>query len=223
MLPTIIFVIVASDSVKANVLLTFDDVATSPSDPTAPMPTDYGGVAWSSFGWGVMNPSQFATWSGLIPPGGYANGLVSAPNVGYGDPGATISSLSPSGFSLIDGYFTAAWNNNLELSVNITFDDLTTTSETFIIGTAGPSMLQFGWTNIMSVTFLTTGGTPAGYPGSGTEFVMDNLVLGAVVPEPSTSVMLFLGFLGFGYTGYRRAKEGHANLADGSAMPFLLG
>lgn len=198
-----------SASASAN-LLTFDDVTTWPDDPAVGMPTDYGGVAWSYDGWGVMNPLEFAAWSGIVPPGGYENGLVSGPNVAYGDSGldpieTTISSLSPLGFDLGEGYFTAAWNNKLQLTVTAISENLTQKSKTFTISTKKPSKLVFNWNNLMSVTFTTNGGVSAGYGGFGTEFVMDNLLL-SDVPEPSTWAMTLTGFAGLGFARYWRAR-----------------
>ena len=38
-------------------------------------------------------------------------------------------------------------------------------------------------------------------------------VSGTVVPEPSTWAMMLLGFAGLAFSGYRRARAGHATLA----------
>jgi PEP-CTERM motif len=35
----------------------------------------------------------------------------------------------------------------------------------------------------------------------------------SAVPEPSTWAMMLLGFVGLGFTGYQRARAGHATLA----------
>ncbi len=43
------------------------------------------------------------------------------------------------------------------------------------------------------------------FSSNGNSFEFDNVAVGGV-PEPSTWMMLMLGFGGLGYAGYRRAK-----------------
>jgi hypothetical protein len=204
-------------------ILTFDDIATPPLEGLTSVPKDYGGVSWSPvgcpvtrekapcgpayedvyWGWGVMNPSEYGPYSGINPPKGYANGLVSGRNVVYGDSAevvngipfdTTIQSLSPNGFSLASGDFA-------------TFENLTSVSKTVVIGTTGPTKITFDWTNVASVYFTLSGGIYSPY-GSGV-FAMDNLDLSGV-PETTTWVMMLLGFAGLGYAGYRQTRKGDA-------------
>src|ERR1700733_4332653 len=161
--------------------LTFDNISATPATS---VPKDYGGLSWSYYGWGVMNPASYAAQYGSA--GGYLNGMVSCCNVAYGDsggapnsssPATIISSLKPSGFNLIDGDFSAAWNNGLQVTATATLEDGASVSKVFTVNTSGPTDVVFGLKNVESIYFTTSGGTPAGYPGSGTEFVLDNLTV----------------------------------------------
>ncbi len=51
-------------------------------------------------------------------------------------------------------------------------------------------------------------------PGTTTSPITDEFSVSAtVVPEPSTWAMMLLGFAGLAFSGYRRARAGHATLA----------
>ena len=41
------------------------------------------------------------------------------------------------------------------------------------------------------------------------------MIVGLPVPEPSTWAMMFLGFLGLGYAGYRKGKSAQTTFAHG--------
>ena len=58
-----------------------------------------------------------------------------------------------------------------------------------------------------TITFGLAPGTPA------SPITDEFSVTGTVVPEPSTWAMMLLGFAGLAFSGYRRARAGHATLA----------
>ena len=162
---SVIILLFLSNSAQAQVI-TFDDISGS-------LPDTYDGFAWHNFA--LENGANSTIQNG------YANGVVSSPNVVYnynsGDFGpATISSTSP--FSLNSASFTGAWDDNLLVHAVGSGD--ATYSKYFTVNTNSPSSVTFNWNNLNSLAFYSLGGTPnpslAGY-GGGASFAMDNLVV----------------------------------------------
>lgn len=180
---------------QASNVITFDSLANGAS-----ISNGYSGLNWSNFSAlnGVTDNNS-----------GYQNGVVSRNNVAYNRNGtpASISATSAAGFSLSDGFFTAAWDNGLHVTVNAVFENATTATETFTLNTSGPTDEFFGWNNLASVTFASSGGVPAGLAGGGEHFALDNLNIAptAAVPEPATDALLMLGLVAVGL-GIRRRK-----------------
>jgi hypothetical protein len=183
-----------SFAAQANVV-TFDDIAGNGSAVVS----GYNGVNWNNFYVldGVADTNS-----------GYQNGVVSANNVAYNayaNP-ASISAASNAGFSLSDGFFTAAWNNGLTVTASAVFENATTATKSFTLDTTGPIDEFFGWNDLASVTFSSAGGTSAGLKGAGAHFALDNLNLAqtAAVPEPGTDALLMLGLVAVGVSLRRR-------------------
>jgi hypothetical protein len=182
----------AASSASAQ-LITFDDLNPGINDIVL---TNYAGLNWNNFN--VFNPSLFYDPSG---PGGsgFLNGTKSPYNIAYnpafdenGDPitgPATIS--SPTGFNLVDGYFTGAWNDGLQIHAVAT-SGVNTFIKDFTVNSASPTDIVFNWNNISSVSFTSSGGTPAFGSDNGTHFALDNLTVTAV-PEPEEWAMLMVG------------------------------
>ena len=169
-----------------------------------------GSGSFISNGYAGLNWSNFATLNGVTDNNsGYQNGVVSRNNVAFNSSAnpATISATSAAGFSLSDGFFTAAWNNGLHVTVNAVFENATTATETFTLNTTGPIDEYFGWNNLAKVTFSSFGGTSAGLAGGGEHFALDNLNIAptVAVPEPATDALLMLGLVAVGL-GIRRRK-----------------
>jgi len=160
--------------------INFDDL--SPSGNLTQIPNGYAGLNWDNFI--VLNT---VTFTGLHGINGYGNGTVSSPNVAYNNGGqpATISSATP--FTLNSGYFTAAWNNGLNLEV-IAQSGSSVVTENYTLNPQNPDFVSFNLPDVTSVEFISSGGSSAGYRGGGTQFVLDNLTINgslSAVPEPS--------------------------------------
>jgi hypothetical protein len=150
---------------------------------------NYAGFQWNNF---------YIVDKDGLPGSGYQNGATSGQYVAYNAYGEPASISSATGFSLVSGMFTAAWNNGLEVTVYGTGLD-TSYSKTFTLNAAGPVEITFGWQGLTSLVFTSSGGTDADGVGNfGTHFVVDDLVLTSAVPEPGTWAMLLagLGLLG---------------------------
>jgi hypothetical protein len=95
---------------------------------------------------------------------------------------ASISSSTP--FTLNSGYFTSAWQNGLNITIQGYVGATPTSSVSFIVDTAAPVFETINLQNITSATF--TSGI--------SQFALDNLSVNAV-PEPSTYALFGLGAL----------------------------
>jgi hypothetical protein len=168
--------------------LTFDSLGDG-----SPIPNGYGGFNWSNFY--TLNGANNA-------PSGYANGVVSSPNVAYNAYG-NPASFSGAGFELVSGDFTAAWNDGLSILVQGYNGASLIDTTTFVVNTSGPTLETFDWTGLTSVTFTSSGGTHnPNLDGNGEHFALDNLSV--AVPEPATWALLLVGFAGLGAVARRR-------------------
>ena len=162
--------------------LTFDEFSNGDF-----IPNGYGGLNWVNFG---------ATDTRAGVPSGYRNGVISSYNTLFNRVGAPADFSSQTPFTFNSAYLTAAWNNGLTLAVTGYLADQIVDFRTITVNTSGPTFEVFNWTNIDRVNFVSSGGTPAGYTGSGTHFALDNLTINAEVPEPTTIAIFGLGLLG---------------------------
>jgi hypothetical protein len=124
--------------------------------------------------------------------------MVSSPNVAfnaYGNSdGTTTGSIYvlDSVFDIDSGYFTAAWNDGLQITALGFRGGTLTYSNTYTLSTTSPTLINFNYDGIDSVHFISFGGTPHDYGGGGgTQAVFDNLEV--TVPEPATITMLLFG------------------------------
>ena len=174
---TLLFTTTLLAALNANAaLITFDDLV--PTTDGNPMPAGYAGLSWNNFFYinGNLNG---------INPSGYQAGVVSADIVvgnGYGQPALVGSSA----FNLVSAYLTAAWKDNLQLTVTASLGGVQKYQEVYTLSATAPTLLNFNFWDVDSVKFATSGGTThSGYDSTGNQFVMDNLTV-AAVPEPST-------------------------------------
>ena len=179
-------------------LINFDDIGAC---GTASVPLLYHGFTWNNF---------FVYQSSCAPASGYANGVVSTPNVAYNGYGnlASVSSLNP--FTFTSVYMTAAWNNGLTVTVNgYDASNNVIDNTSFVLSTLGPTNEVFNWTGVYSVDFIGSGGVNPGYSGSGTHIAFDNMLMNnaTVTPEPATLVLLATGLAGIGGIVRRRRQK----------------
>jgi len=169
-------------------VVTFDDLP--PAGPQgALIPDGYAGFTWSNFGY--ADPLQTP-----YNPSGYVNGTVSPPNIAfnaYGNP----SMLSNGSFEFVGAYFTGAWCDGLEVTVDGYLNGELVDSKTIITSYYTPSWSSFNWI-VDKLNFSSSGGVPV--KDGGTQFVMDNFTY---VPEPCTMVMLAIG----GLAAIRRRRK----------------
>jgi hypothetical protein len=157
----------------------------------------YQGLTWTNFY--VVDPST----AGLVPSG-YANGVVSQPNVAFNGFGSDASISSGEGtFNFNSAWFTAAWNDGLKIDITAYNGEEQVHTITITVDTNGPQLFTFDWSGITSLTFHAYGGIHNdAFNGNGTHFVMDNFNTPVAVPEPGTLMLLGSGILAF--AGRRR-------------------
>ncbi|EKF04274.1 PEP-CTERM sorting domain-containing protein [Tolypothrix sp. LEGE 11397] len=150
-----------------------------------------GNVDWIQNGYKGFNWNNFAylNSTNYFDPSAYRNGTVSNPNVAFnsgGDP-ASIS-INSGQFNFNSAYLTGAWNNGLNIRVEGLFQGSTKYSRTVNVGSTSPTLFNFNFLGIDNLRFTSFGGVNAGYNGSGTHFVLDNLTYNESesVPEPLT-------------------------------------
>ena len=164
---------------KANALLiNFDDRSSGEELTT------YNNLTWNNF---IAN-----TYPTL--DSGYRNGTVSPSFIafnGVGNPGYISKSDL---FNLTSAYFTAAWNNNLVLTVTGFSDEIGTVqkySSEYTLQTTAPSKITFNWTGIRRVLFSSSGGVYAALSGSGTHFALDDLCIDCLSSIDTQSSMQY--------------------------------
>ena len=147
-------------------LLTFDDLASD----YPPVPNGYGALSWSGF-----TVLDAVTYEGN--PSGYRAGLRSASNVIFGSGSASIGSFGYA-FALRTVYLTAAWNDNLQVTVQGYYLGKLEYFRTYKLSAVSATQIKLPSLPVTSVVFTASGGTHhAGYIGSGPFFAMDNLTV----------------------------------------------
>jgi len=174
-------------SAWGTVTIGFDDLP----NPFNPVPNGYNNLGWNNFYYldGVNYTGN---------PSGYQNGVVSPNNVAYNAYGnaASVFSAPLDPFYVVDFYTTAAWRDQLYVSIVGSLGGTPVISGAGYIDTNGPTH----WFATLPVwidtlTFTTSGGTNHGYNGDGTHFALDDLMV-HTTPEPGTLVLIGTGLLG---------------------------
>jgi hypothetical protein len=171
-------------------LITFDDLAPCGSCAIA---NGYAGLDWTN--WDYLTGAD-------LPFSGYDPGTVSKPNVAFNGFGAEAI-FSDNTFTLNSAYMTAAWRDNLSVTVTGLLNNVVVDTKTFLLSATTPTLETFGWSGINKVELTATGGTKhVGYTGTGTQVAVDNLLINA--PEPGTLALLGAGLAGLGVVRRRR-------------------
>lgn len=174
-------------------VITFDDL---PARSSGQIPNGYSNLNWSS-GFTFFDPLSYFGSS----PNGYSAGVITGPNIAYDSnagSGNSISFSNPAPFTFNSVFLTAAWYDNLQVTVTgfqggipVTGDNRTVT-----LSATTPTLFAFNWTNVDRISFTPFGGTQhVGYAGSGVFFLMDNLDV-VTTPEPGYARAVALMLIG---------------------------
>lgn len=193
-------------SVSAQQTITFDDLSTScfggPPPYFCQIQDGYAGLNWSNFD--VLSTTT------RNQPSGYLNGTITPPNVAFNGGASDASILSiVNPFTLNSGYFTAAWNDGLQLALTGYVGSTPTYFVSYLLNTQTPQLLTFDWVNLSRVSFVSSGGVNHGYNGQGSVFVLDNLTVNqtSAVPEPASLALLATGLLGLAPMMRRKLRK----------------
>jgi hypothetical protein len=136
--------------------INFDGIDTPGDGDGTFIPNGYAGMNWDNFG--ALDPTQD------FNPSGYVNGIRSGDSVGY-NAFATPATMSTAGndFDLKKGYFTGAWNNGLQVTVQAYDDGNLIATKVFTVDYDGPTKVKFGhhFKSIDTVIISSAGGTDA--------------------------------------------------------------
>jgi hypothetical protein len=169
-------------------VITFDDLSDN-GDGTN-IPNLYQGLSWSNFG--VAN----AVLVHRFAPGcGCYYGMVSASNVAFNNFGFPSEIDSPgTNFNFLSAYLTGVWDSNLDIEIQGFRGINLLYTTTVVVQVTGPTLVNFNWQNISSLTFTSFGGELVVSGGDGREFAMDNFGF-EFIPEPSSLLLATLATL----------------------------
>ena len=173
----------------------------------APLSEGYAGFTWNNFL--GMDSIQFqAAGFSYSGDSGFVRGAVSGTGTAFSVLGEDASFSRAARFDFQGASLTGAWNNGLQVQVRGYRDGALLYDTTVTANAQGPLAFTFDYQRIDTVSFHSSGGTAAGYKGSGTSFVLDNLqyTVSTVTPAPGAAWLLAPGLAGL--LGLRRRFAG---------------
>ncbi|OUC12465.1 MAG: hypothetical protein B0A82_22375 [Alkalinema sp. CACIAM 70d] len=165
------------------VTLTFDDGVLNQQFPNPAgifIPSGYGGFDWNNMA--VLD-------GGAIANSGYNNAIVSFDNVAYNNGGGVtrIVRTDSNVFNFNSAYFTAAWNDGLQVRAQGYLNGTRIAEMVFKVNTNTPLKQVLNFAGIDELWLSSSGGTknPNLNPfGSGVQFAMDDFVYNEAIPNP---------------------------------------
>ncbi len=167
----------------AKIKIGFEDLAPD-GDFLFPIPDGYAGLHWENFG--VRDPSGLS--SGYDPHTGEAVGFN-----GFGEP---ASFSADTDFTFKSGFFSAAWSDDLSVTVNAYDDGVLVGTQTFTVDYGENQHMKFKsstmnrFESIDMIQFISYGGTDhdPNDNGQGSNISVDDLQLTDFSPPPAAVV-----------------------------------
>jgi hypothetical protein len=156
---------------------TFDELPNAMNEPS--IPAGYGGLNWYNFRYldAVRTTAR---------PSGYQVGMRSASVVAFNGYGSPASITSTGLFNFVSAFLTAAWNENLRLTVEGYTAGRLTYSNSYTLSPTAPTLIRFNYLGVDEVDFISSGGTlHQGYshPEPAEQFVLEDVTM-ALAGEP---------------------------------------
>lgn len=164
--------------------------------------SEYGGFLWKFFGVTDRSLLEQSGRNGLRRTADFTNSRI----VAYNDFGKTAELSRATPFNFSSAIVAGAQRNGLQLTLR-GFDAVGAPiyTETYTVG-EDPREITPNWTDVSRVEFSTSGGVPFAEPGALT-FAIDDIKIGTVVPEPSTTALLAAGLGALGVAARRRRNR----------------
>jgi hypothetical protein len=164
------------------------------SDDALHIPNGYRGFNWDNFG----------AVAGFR--GGYGTGIVSGEWTGFNEFENPAAMSREPGFNLYDGYFTAAWRDNVMLQVLGYRNGSQIYDTSWTLDTSGPALLSLNYFDVDLVRFITSGGVNVVEGGDGTHFVADDVRV-AQTSIPAALPLFATALGGLGWLGWRHRQR----------------
>lgn len=161
-------------SYSDNQLITFDDLPEP--EINDPIPNGYSGFNWNG-------NSLYFNGSKIQPETGYDYGTVSDNHVAFNSAGLSMVMESPTiedDFNLSSGYFTSAWDEELEVIIEAFDNGQSQGTQTFYANNSEPVFIEFDESIFSSIDKIEIT-TPEG--GRGHQVVIDDLAVSFDVPD----------------------------------------
>lgn len=136
--------------------------------------------------------------------GGFANAVVSSPNVIFNGFGGGASMTSATTFDLNDGYFTGGFNDGFSVTIAGWLGGVGGTlvgSKTFTVSVSNPTLETFNFAGIDTIEI----------DGSGNHVAIDDLRINdpflANAPEPGTIGLMFAALVPLAWKGKRLIRR----------------
>ena len=195
----------AATSLRAQTTLTFNDLECELETPLE----SYRGFSFvnTSCANGILDAE---IGSGYFHAGG-------GTNVIFGDFGDPFDMFGPAPFNLTQFRVAPAWRENLVLTVEGISGGRTLREQFILTGPASPQTIMLNWMNISRIRFTTEGGDESTLPFDGPQAAVDDIVIGAtnsaIVPEPSSGVLVASGMLLVGLVARRQKRRRMRHIA----------
>ncbi|MCU0544439.1 MAG: hypothetical protein MUE44_20065 [Oscillatoriaceae cyanobacterium Prado104] len=162
----------------------------------------YGGFNWDNFNYISYNPQ--------VAGSGFDKGRVSGQNLAFNRNSQPASITNTSAFNFTGAYLTAAWKNELKITVVGLLGGVEKYATTVSVGHQNPTWFNFNYTGVDRLNFSAAGGISPNFQleyrdPDNQHFAMDNFTAESFVanaepvPEPSTIfgslVFVVLGML----------------------------
>lgn len=171
----------------------------------------YGGFNWDNF--------NYISYSLQVAGSGFDKGRVSGQNLAFNRNSQPASIANISAFNFTGAYLTAAWKNDLKITVVGLLGGVEKYATTVTVGYQNPTWFNFNYAGVDRLNFSSAGGISPNvqseyYDPDNQHFAMDNFTAepfvadAEAVPEPGT----ILGTVVFGFFGVwmrikRRLRE----------------